>query len=211
VYPLPSSDVLEPGPAFNGHTVGQVAWKLPVPPGGAVAYTSAPLASDMVVAGPASLDLWMSSTGSDADVQVTVTEVRPDGRETYVQRGWLRASHRKLDPARSTGLLPYQTHARADAEPLAPNTPTLMRVEVFPFAHAFRAGSRLRLWIESPVAHTGFWDFLPTLPPSLDTVLHDAAHPSRLVVGVLDGETARTTLPACDTLRNQPCRRDPLG
>jgi len=43
------------------------------------------------------------------------------------------------------------------------------------------------------------------------TVLHDAAHPSRLVVGQLPGETARAPLPACDTLRNQPCRPDPLA
>ena len=96
-------------------SLGQFTWKAPVPPGGSVAYTSPPLRKDMVVAGPASLDVWLASTATDTDLEATVTEVRPDGQETYVQRGWLRASHRKLDPARSTRLRPTQTHLRGDA------------------------------------------------------------------------------------------------
>ncbi len=86
-----------------------------------------------------------------------------------------------------------------------------MRVEVFPFAHAFRKGSKLRLYIEAPTGHTGFWAFAPVGGPAINTVLHDAGHPSRLVLGELRGETAQAPLPACDTLRNQPCRPDPLA
>ena len=210
-YPQPAPDVTEPGPTAGGMSLGQFTWKGPVPPGGSVAYTSPALRKDMVLAGPASLDLWLSSTATDTDLQATVTEVRPDGEETYVQRGWLRASHRKLDPALSTALRPYPTNLRRDARPLVPGRPTLMRLEVFPFAHAFRRGSRLRVWIEAPTGHTGFWAFQPTPDPATNTVLHDAAHPSRLVVGVVPGAVARAPLPVCDTLRNQPCRPDPLG
>ncbi|MGH2792814.1 MAG: CocE/NonD family hydrolase [Actinomycetota bacterium] len=211
LYPLPSPDVLEPGLVLGGRTSGQLTWKVPVPPGGAVAYTTDALASDLVLAGPASLDLWMTTTGADTDLQVTVTEVRPDGQETYVQRGWLRASHRTLDAGRSTALRPYHTHARSDAAELTPGEPTFMRLEVFPFAHAFRAGSKLRLWLEAPTGHTGFWAFALVFPPGVNTVLHDAEHPSRLVVGVLEGEVAEAPMPPCDSLRNQPCRTDPLG
>src|SRR4029079_4876793 len=146
-------------PTEGGKSTGQFAWKAPVPPGGSVAYTSAPMTKEMVVAGPASLNLWLESTATDTDIEATVTEVRPDGQETYVQRGWLRASHRKLDPTQSTALRPFQTHRRADAQPLTANTPAYMRLEVFPFAHAFRKGSRLRVWIEAPTGHTGFWAF----------------------------------------------------
>jgi predicted acyl esterase len=194
-----------------GHSAGQLAWKGPVPPGGSVAYTSPPMKRDMVVAGPASLDLWLSSTATDTDLEATVTEVRPDGQETYVQRGWLRASHRRLNPARSTALRPYQTHLRRDAKPLVPGHATHMRLEVFPFAHAFRKGSRLRVWVEAPTGHTGFWAFQPVPDPGVNTVVHNAQHPSRLVVGVVPGAAAHAPLPACDTLRNQPCRPDPLG
>ena len=210
-YPMPSSDVAEPGPGEGGKSTGQFAWKAPVPPGGSVAYTSAPMKTDMVLAGPASLNLWLASTSTDTDLQATITEVRPDGQETYVQRGWLRASHRKLDPRLSTTLRPYQTHLRADSTPLTPNTPTYMRLEVFPFAQAFRKGSRVRIWIDAPTGHTGFFAFDPVADPGTNTVLHDKAHPSRLVVGVVPRAVAHTPLPACDTLRNQPCRTDPLG
>ena len=58
------------------------------------------------MAGTGSVDLWISSSAADSDVQVTLTEVRPDGTERYVQNGWLRLSHRKLDPARSTDAQP---------------------------------------------------------------------------------------------------------
>lgn len=210
-YPRPAPDVTEPGPTQDGHSAGQVTWKTPVPPGGSVAYTTPRLKHDMVLAGPASLDLWLKSTATDTDLEATITEVRPDGQETYVQRGWLRASHRKLDRARSTALRPYQTHLRRDARPLRPGRPTYMRLEIFPFAHAFRKGSRLRVWIEAPTGHTGFWAFAPVPDPARNTVLHNAAHPSRLVVGEVPGARAHAPLPGCDTLRNQPCRPDPLG
>jgi predicted acyl esterase len=211
-YPLPSASVLEAGQVdAQGHQSGQLTWKSPVPPGGYLAYTTQPLAQDVVLAGPASLDLWLASTQSDTDVQVTVTEVRPDGQETYVQRGWLRASHRFLDPDLSTEVRPYQTHARTDLALLEPGQPTLMRIEVFPFAHAFRKDSRLRVWIDAPTGHTGLWGFQFLPSPAINSVLHDAAHPSRLVVGVLPGERAHAPLPACDALVNQPCRPDPLS
>ena len=43
----------------------------------------------------------MRSSSPDVDLQATITEVRPDGKETFVQNGWLRANERKLDPARA--------------------------------------------------------------------------------------------------------------
>ena len=71
-----------------------------------------------MIAGPSSLDLQLKSSAKDTDLQVTLSEVRPDGNETYVQNGWLRASHRKLDAARSTALDPVPTHLKGDAAPL---------------------------------------------------------------------------------------------
>ena len=76
------------------------------------------LAKDVVIAGPSSLDVYLKSSARDTDLQVTLSEVRPDGNETYVQNGWLRASHRKLDRKRSTALDPFPTHLEQDAAPL---------------------------------------------------------------------------------------------
>ncbi|TML95805.1 MAG: hypothetical protein E6G05_15150, partial [Actinobacteria bacterium] len=69
-------------------------WKQPGTPGGALAYTTPRLAHAAELLGPASLDLWLKSTATDTNLQATITEVRPDGQEAYVARGWLRASQR---------------------------------------------------------------------------------------------------------------------
>ena len=59
-----------------------------------------------------------SATSADTDLEATISEVRPDGQEIYVQSGWLRASERKLaDDA--TELHPAHTNLEADAADLA--------------------------------------------------------------------------------------------
>ncbi|MFP5219293.1 MAG: CocE/NonD family hydrolase C-terminal non-catalytic domain-containing protein [Actinomycetes bacterium] len=158
---------------------------------------------------PASADLWLSSTATDTDLQVTVTEVRPDGQELYVQRGWLRASHRTLDEERSTPTRPFHTHAVADVTPLAAGVPTPVRVEVWPVNHVFRAGSALRMYVEAPVSVTGFRQLLLNPTPAVNTVHVGPETPSRLVLSVRPGATAPTPLPACDSVVNQPCRPNP--
>jgi uncharacterized protein len=181
-------------------------WTPDLTPDGRLVYTTRALGRDLAVAGPASLDLWLGSTSTDTDLQVTLAEVRPDGREVYVQRGWLRASHRKLDRQASTVTRPVQTHLRADAEPLTPGVPTRMRVEVFPFAHMFRKDSAIRISIEAPTGLTGLWGFGFNPSPATNRVYADAEHPSRLVINVISKLTAPIALPACDTRLSQPCR-----
>ena len=77
-----------------------------LPDGTGLGYVTAPLADDTVVVGSGSVDLWMQADAADTDIEVTITEVRPDGTEIYVQSGWLRASQRALDDAASTELHP---------------------------------------------------------------------------------------------------------
>ncbi|MHB8512132.1 MAG: CocE/NonD family hydrolase [Actinomycetota bacterium] len=218
VYPMPGSSTEDTGvreyPPAGPNSKNAIEleqnnllWKAPVVQAGSLSYTTPALSNDAEFYGPGSADLWLSSTATDTDLQITLSEVRPDGQELYVQRGWLRASHRKLDADRSTELLPYQTHLASDAEPLTPGTPTLVRVELFPFDHVFRAGSSIRLTIDAPASVTGFWslDFLKT--PAINTILHDATHQSSLVLGYVPGGTAQgLSFPTCDTLLNQPCR-----
>ena len=125
-------------------------WKAPEPPGASVAYTTPPLTRDAEFFGSGSANIWLSSTAADTDLQITLTEVRPDGQEVYIARGWLRASHRALDPARSTALAPFHTDQQADARALVPGRPTRMRVQLWPFDYVFRKGSSIRLWIDAP-------------------------------------------------------------
>jgi putative CocE/NonD family hydrolase len=166
-------------------------------------FTSAPLAQDTVVLGPGNLTLWLASTAADTDLQVTVSEVRPDGKDVYVQSGWLRASHRDLDGAKSGEFRPYQTHTALD--PLTPGVAVPMSVEVFPMGHAFRAGSSIRIDIEAPTWMPQLWGFTELPAPAVNLVYHDAAHPSVLTLPTLPGERPDVPLPGCGTLIRQSC------
>src|SRR5690606_8329142 len=57
------------------------------PEGSAAVFVSEPLTEDLVMIGHASADLWVRSSADEADLGVTLSEVRPDGDETYVQSG----------------------------------------------------------------------------------------------------------------------------
>jgi len=202
---------LYPGPATgteNGDVFGQngLLWKGQEPPGASLAYTTPPLTRDTEFFGSGSANLWLSSTASDTDLQITLTEVRPDGQEQYVARGWLRASHRKLDPTRSTALAPYQTDTQADAQSLTPGRPTYMRVQLWPFDYVFHKGSSIRLWIDAPTGETGGWSFDFIKTPAVNSIYADAQHASEIVLGYLPGGRARGSLSACGTIVNQPCR-----
>jgi putative CocE/NonD family hydrolase len=208
-----TNSYLYPGPSLgneDGVVVGQqnLLWKLPEPPGASVSYTTPKLSKDAEFFGSGSANLWVSSTAPDTDLQITVTEVRPDGQEVYVSRGWLRASHRALAPKRSTTLAPFHTDQQSDAAPLRLGHPTRMRVQLWPFDYVFRKGSRLRLWIDAPSGFTGLWvlNFLDA--PAVNSVYTDAKHPSAIVLGQLKGGRAHAPRAACDTMLNQPCRAD---
>jgi hypothetical protein len=169
-------------------------------------FESAPLAADLVMLGHGSVDLWFQSTSTDADIEVTLTEIRPDGQDMLVQGGWLRASHRALrDDA--TELRPVKTHLKEDSEPLPAGEWTEVRVELMPFGHIFRAGSRLRLTIDTPGDTAARWYFILDEQPegTRHMVAHNAAYPSSVLFPVIPDVTVEPTLPAC-TLRGQPCR-----
>ncbi|MCA9635992.1 MAG: CocE/NonD family hydrolase, partial [Myxococcales bacterium] len=195
---LPSGDVNKSLPPYQ--------WAHDAP-GEAAVFISDPLAEDTVMVGPGSVDLWIRSTATEADLEVNLSEVRPDGKEIYVQSGWLRASHRGLAPE-STELRPIHTHLAEDAAPLVPGEWIQARVELFPFAHAFRAGSSIRLAIDTPGGSRPSWTFIVADVPdgTIHTVGHDEAHPSSVVLPVLPGSEIKTPLPPCPSLRGQPCR-----
>ena len=180
----------------------------PLAGGTALAYATAPLDRDTVIAGPGSVDLWLRSSARDTDLQVTLSEIRPDGLETYVQNGWLRASHRRLDRKTSTVLDPRPTHLERDARPMPEGRFTRVRVELFSVAHVFRAGSRIRLSLEAPGGDRTRWDF--DTPATHGAIANDVArtraHPSRVVLAVLRGVHAPPALPPCPGLRGEPCR-----
>lgn len=177
-------------------------------------FISEPLADDLTVIGPASLDLWLQSTGEDTDLQVTISEVRPGGEELYVQSGQLRASSRALDEEKSTDLHPVQTFLEEDSSPLPTGEFSEMRIPIFPIAYAFRAGSQIRITITAPGGDRPAWTFdtFDTGGDVTDTLSLGGTQPSKLVLPVLADITTDTPQPACPSLRGQPCRTyEPAG
>ncbi len=184
----------------------QYDWQ-PLPDGTGLGYVTEPLESDTVVIGPGAVDLWVKATAADTDLEVTISEVRPDGTEIYVQSGWLRASQRALDEARSSDLAPVLTNAEADAADLPAGEFTEVKVPIFPFAHPFRKGSRIRLTIDAPGNNRAVWEFRTISNGETVTIAHDADHPSRLLLPVVpDIAVPQAAPPACGSLRGQPCR-----
>jgi putative CocE/NonD family hydrolase len=176
--------------------------------GTALSYVSAPLTSNVVVIGAGSLQAWISASVPDVDLQVTVSEVRPDGNETFVQSGWVRASERRL--ARGSSLLqPALSLRRADVAPLPRGRFAQVVVPLYYEGHVYRAGSRIRITISAPGGDQPTWGFADLVPRGRATVrvAHSEAMPSRLVLPVVAGVAVPTGPPPCPGLRGEPCRR----
>ena len=109
--------------------------------------------------GPVKLRLWVSSSIDDADLfavvrhlsrdgaEVTYTGPMPGGPRIAAAYGWLRASHRKLDAARSTPYRPYHTHD--DIQKLTPGDKVPLEIEIWPTSIVFPRGHRLVLAVGS--------------------------------------------------------------
>jgi hypothetical protein len=82
----------------------------------------------------------------------------------------------------------------------------LLRVPRYPFAHAFRTGSRIRIVEQPPGGNRPAWAF--DAQPDSATVRRSrsAAQPSKVVLPVVSGIDVTTSRPDCGTLRGQPCR-----
>jgi predicted acyl esterase len=183
---------------------------LPIVDGASLAFLSDPLAKPISMAGTASVDLWVSSNVTDNDVQVTLSEVLPGGtQERYVQTGWLRLSHRKVDKDLSTPLNPVHTDYVEDMKPMPIGKFMKARVALFPFAHQFREGSRIRITIQAPGGDRPEWTFdtADTGGDVVNRIGHSVKYPSRVVLPVLsDGPDLGENAAACPSIRAQPCR-----
>jgi predicted acyl esterase len=180
----------------------------PLPAGAGIGFITQPLAQNMVVVGPASLNLMLKSTASDTDLQVTVSEVMPDGQEMYVQNGWLRASDRALNNSLSTVTNPVPTYLASTASSLLPGKFVDIRVPILPIGFAFRQGSRLRVTISAPGGDRPEWAFdtFKTGGKVTDTVRLGGSFSSALVLSVIPGKNPPDSQPACPSLRGEPCR-----
>jgi predicted acyl esterase len=178
------------------------------PKGSAVSYLSAPLKLDTTVIGAGAVRVWVRSSAPSVDLQATVSEVRPDGKETFVQNGWVRGEERKLDAAKSTQLEPVLSLREADVEPLPADRFVKVTIPLYYEGHAYRAGSRIRVTVAAPNGTQPIWAFAQTKPKGKADVAigYGAKRPSSLVLPVIPDVAVPSELPPCPGLRGEPCR-----
>ncbi|MBS1882915.1 MAG: CocE/NonD family hydrolase [Actinobacteria bacterium] len=178
------------------------------PPGSAVSYLTAPLTEDTTVIGAGAVNVWVRSSTPNVDLQATVSEVRPDGKETFVQNGWVRANERKLDARKSTPLEPVLSLRESDVEPMPADEFVKVTIPLYYEGHAYRAGSRIRVTIAAPNGTQPIWDFEETEPAGKANVAiaFSRQDPSDLLLPVVPGVEVPSALPPCPGLRGEPCR-----
>jgi uncharacterized protein len=179
------------------------------PPGTAVAYVTAPLTENTAVIGAGAVHAWVKSSKRNVDLQVTISEVRPDGKETFVQGGWLRSSFRKLDRSKSTLLEPWPSGRLRDMRKLPRHRYAKLTIPLYYEGHAYRAGSRIRVRITAPNGDQPIWSFGETAPSKGTAKVrigYGKKRPSRLILPVVAGVNVPTGLPPCPGLRGEPCR-----
>jgi putative CocE/NonD family hydrolase len=127
-----------------------------IKPGMGVSLETAKLSVDTEITGPLAAVLWVSSTTEDMDLFLTLRNIGPDGNEIMetgqqgapvpVAKGWLRVSHRELDPQLSLPYRPYHKHVRRLY--LTPGEIVKVEVEIWPTSMVFKKGHRIRLDVQ---------------------------------------------------------------
>ena len=145
--------------------------------GDGVTFSTPPLTENTEITGPSALRLFVSSSTVDADLFVVLRVFDPAGKEivfrgaldphTPVSQGWLRASHRKLDTARSLPYRPWHTHD--EKQWLTPGIVYALDIEIWPTCIVVPKGYRVALTIRGK---DYVWD-------GAATTLSNMKHPMR--------------------------------
>jgi len=168
-------------------------------------FWTAPLAEPVEITGPSAARIRLASSTADADVFVTLRVQDPAGKEISLVSaidangvlgiGWLRASHRELDEARSLPYRPWRPHRRL--LPLTPGEPVDLDVEIWPTSIVVPAGYRFGFTISGrdfEMPGDGPWPVVYGIPQRGNGVfVHDDADDRP--AGVFDGTTTLLTGP----------------
>jgi putative CocE/NonD family hydrolase len=157
-------------------------------------YTTPVLENDVTIAGPIDVELWVSTTGTDADWIVKVVDVYP-------------ADFPDADPASTTKMGNYHQLVRAEImrgkfregldkpKPFEPGKPTLVKFSLPDANHTFRPGHRIQVQVQSswfPLVDRNpqtFGDIYAAKDSDFKAQTHkvyrDAEHPSKVTVRVV--------------------------
>ena len=108
-----------------------------------------------------------------------------------------------------TLLQPIPTFSPSDVEPMPADQFVPVVIPLYFEGHAYRAGSRIRVTISAPNGTQPVWSFGQTQPAGTtasESIAFSPSMPSSLILPIVPGVSVPTGLPACPSLRNEPCR-----
>jgi len=166
-----------------------------IKPGMGVSLQTPPLPADLEVTGPLMASIWVSSATEDMDLFLTLRNFDADGNEVLetgqqgapvpVAKGWLRVSHRELDPDLSLPYRPYHRHRRRLY--LKPGEIVEVQVEIWPTSMVFRRGHRIRLDVQprDGAGSAGYMHYHADYNTGTNTVYAGGDQPSYLLLPVI--------------------------
>ena len=152
-------------------------------------YSSAPLKQAMEVTGPITVTLYAKTTAPDTDFTAKLVDVAPDGSAINLANGIQKASYR-ASLTNPTPVVPGQIYA--------------YKIHVWPTSNLFKEGHRIRIEISSsdfpqfaPNSNTGApFGTSSTWQKATQTILHDAAHPSAVILPLIPAGASGPALDA---------------
>jgi predicted acyl esterase len=163
---------------------------------GCLEYCSPKLVENTEVIGPIVLNLYASTSDNEVFWFISLREVDPVGHERILTRGWLRGTHREVDPSRSKPWEPFHPHTSSKA--LNPDEIYEFNISIVPTGNLFKAGSKIKLKISCT-------DDPPNNPLEMNAsghlhrqtasrvrVYHNADYPSRLLLPITKGNILET-------------------
>jgi putative CocE/NonD family hydrolase len=166
-----------------------------IKPGMGISLETPPMPQDMEVTGPVAASFWVSSSTEDMDLFLTIRNIDADGNEIMetgqqgapvpVAKGWLRVSHRELDPKLSLPYRPYHRHQRRLY--LTPGEIVKVDVEIWPTSMVFRRGHRIRLDIQprDGVGSASYMHYHADYNTGTNTIHAGGEHESYLLLPVI--------------------------
>ena len=164
---------------------------------GEINFLTPPIVENTEICGPIVLNLYGSTTATEILWFVSLWHFDTEGRGTLLTRGWLRGSHRKLDPAQSRPWQPVHLHT--EREPLEPNQIYEFNIEVRPYGILLKPGERIGIKIKSAdqdvprnyLELVGIGHVASAIASEV-TVHHNAEYPSHLLLPITKGNRIGT-------------------
>ncbi|MBL9125250.1 MAG: CocE/NonD family hydrolase [Planctomycetaceae bacterium] len=179
---------------------GPHVWNMPEPiplaaRNDVLVFQTEPLSADVEVTGDIVVRLWITSSASDTDFTAKLIDVYPPsadfprGFDLNIGDGIRRARFRESLSHRAF-MEPGQTYP--------------LEIQLYPTSNVFKAGHRIRVDISS--SNFPRFDVNPNtgehlnrnrrVQTAINTVLHDADHPSHILLPIVPIEPARIPAPA---------------